>query len=529
MQENPERSSLKERYRSLLEKAGMEGKFQKNIFIILVLAAYISAVMCTMMPLHKVNPEYKCLNKFDFIDDTFGDYSKYKTDTKRYSVNFDEHCVRKFCKDWPGFQSEILTVLVADYESNVNHISEMDLMCDEDFFVTFTQCMFLGRIFGLIVHSFLSDKYGRMLALNVQLYLQLGCVIISYFMKLRYSAFVLAFISNSCMNLWNHTALMSTEMMSEKMYSLAGAMTTLAFSLSGLINLAIMYYFKNWNIILAYHFIIICYIIYMSRFYMIETPLFLLENFNFREFRKTIKKINSINNADKPHISSELIKELKDVHVLEKIENSQNIFAEIRNSDFQTSLYVLKRTVLVVKSIFDPYLNILRNSYNIFNVLKFSVMQTSLLFIYYGQLLFVEELPGDMFFNLLVIYMTEILIEFVASCVCQAFPKKFLLLVCSLASAIFSLIIIIFMHNHFIVTINVFLLTCFNTIAVVALNIYASETIDIKVKSVSISICSVIANTSFLISPYLIMFLGNIYVTFMILSVFMFFFLLLVK
>lgn len=504
------KETIKEKYRSIIDLAGMEGKFQQKVFIIFVLASYISGMTCTLMPLHKISPDYICGTNDVFAGKKYINGEIY-SDIDKYKLIDDDKCVNQYCQKE---NKHINNILIVDTESSINHITELDLFCDsENFFLIFTQVVFFGRMIGILIHSFISDKYGRAMSLYVQLCLQLGCIVLSYFFKYRYLAYILAFLSYTCMSLLNHACLMSTEMMGEKMYSLVAGFANFAFSLNGLINTGIIYYFRDWNFILLYHFGITVYILYMCRFYMTETPLFLLENGNYRQFRKTMKQINMINNGESNKTQSEtFLKALSEVQSMQKADNSA--------CDF--------RNKIQNKSLLEPYLNILHSWKYISDIIKFSAILSSVLIIYYGQLLYVEDLPGNIFFNLFVIYTTEIFIELVASYICQIFGdnKKLLLSICCLSSGIFSFSIILFYNFQVLVTINIFLLTCVNSIAYVAILVFMSESIDVNVKSVSISFCFIIAFLSILISPYLTMLFGNVYIVFGLLSILTFLYLL---
>jgi len=506
--------SNRKNFSDLILAAGKEGKYQLVILILLFSSNYICAMSCSMMALHKILPDYSCINK---KEENFNYVIKNE-------IIEDNKCIKKLCPE----ANDTYTRVQINYNSYKNHKTELKLICDDDFFFYFAQLLFVGRVLGMIIYSFISDKYGRKMSYYLQIYIQLICIIISLIFKNKYIAFLVNFLSNTIIYLFNHSNVISSEIMSERYYSIAGAFYANAFSFNGIISVIIMYFFRDWNIILYYHLVIVLTILIFSYLHLTETPLFLLDQNNIKEFRITIKKIFRYNHSDllldedKKIKFKNLLKNAKKFEKTTKIINSKN-FEDFQCIHSDVSTY--KKSIDYIRGIFGPYATLFNSKNNVILVIKFALTNTTYMFIYYGQLLYVESVPGNIYSTLIVIYLTEIIIQMFATSIINKFKKTDMIIYCSLFSAINCAMILIFNKNLEVVYVNIFFLTSFNSIGVIVLNVYMAECFHVSIKSIGISTASVVSNGMFLIFPYLLMIFGNPYLVYGSFSLLLYFFL----
>lgn len=497
--------SLKEKYEALLELAGTEGKFQKALFLIYVLASFVSCLTITIIPLQKDIPSHFCVDSREFDDPK---YDVYKLQQKHIKIINNEHCTRKFCKLKDEFDNELLSILVVDYSSITNFVSELDIFCEhEDYFTTITQYLFTGRLIGTLIFSYISDKYGRLSSISIQFYLLIFCHFSFLIIKNKYMFCILALISNSCLNIWNTLCIMTTEIMSPKLYSLANGFIGAAFSLTGVTNILIVYYFRNWNILLYIHLGIIFGILYFGRPYMIETPKYLLENRRYKELNEVIVKISNTNNSKEQH--AVLLQKLEEIKQKQDNETDEKKIARIE--DIGGILYY-------VNQVLGPYLIIFQSHENTLNILKTSLVYITIVFIYFGQLFYIEELPGNLYFNLSVIFIAEVISDSFGGILLQRFNRKQILIYLFIVIS-FLLFIVLISTNHVIILIAVCLIAFSVAITFIAFLVYMSELMDINVRSTSISIVTNCSSLFIIISPYVIkIFYNSAYLTFLFLS-----------
>ena len=103
------KDNIKDKFKELIEIAGTNGKFQKVLFCLLTVVAFVSCLSLLAVSLNKERPHFNCYDKQDFEDGK--DYEKYKTNPKRYKIIHNEDCVKDSCSKWEGFKSEIFSLI----------------------------------------------------------------------------------------------------------------------------------------------------------------------------------------------------------------------------------------------------------------------------------------------------------------------------------------------------------------------------------------------------------------------------------
>jgi len=501
--------SIENMIRYAIDLAGNEGKFQKIIFTILIIASFISSLTVTITPFHKELPNYFCFNLHEFQDDN--EYDIYKNNNN-YMIFYDEDCIIKHCSNNPNFVNERLTVLVAEYSKLENFVTELNIFCEIDsYFNVFSQYIFIGRLLGLIVFSYISDKYGRLQSFNIMVYSLFLCYLAYFFLKEKFLFFVIGMISNSCMFLWNLVCLKSTEMMSERLYNLANSLISTAFSLTGIINIIFMYLFSNWNDILLSQIFIIIILLYLTKIYMIETTSFLLIDKRYDKLAKTIEFISSKNNDRIKH--KQVLNELK------KIKHKLNINMKLKDDNLSIKeKNAVGSFIEIFRSALGPYLIIFNSFRSVLNIVQILIPYTTSIFIYYGQLFFIEEIPGSIYFNLMLVFTAEVIFELLSGQLLLMMEKKTILTLSFLLSTLGCFVVYMF-DNEFIKLAMLFLVTMCNSINFVAMSVFMSDNFEVSVKSTSSSLVSLLSNMYMMFSARIIYLFGSSYLAFGVFSI----------
>jgi MFS family permease len=504
-------NNIKGKFMELIEVAGNKGKYQKVQFLVLTVIAFVSCLSLVMVSLHKTKPHFDCFDKHEFEDGV--EYDIYKNN-KRYKIIHQEECVKEYCAKTPGFENEILTVLVLDSHSIVNLNTELDTECrTEEYFDAFTQQVFLGRLLGSLIFSYVSDRFGRWYTFTILLYGLLASQLIYLFYKNTFVILINGLCATICSQIWNLVCQMATESMDRKMYSLAGGVYGAAYAFTGIFNIIIIYFFSNWNYVVWVHLILTIGCVYFSFYYITETPIYLLENQRYEELKKVLIQISVINNKEDISRHKQLLAGI------DEITKETNV-TKLSSSDDKL---VKKEGFSVggmLKQIFGPYIALFGNYNNVMTILKTGFIYNSIIYIYYGQILYVEQLPGNADFNLFMAFIGELLANIAAGIILTLMDDRKKLLI-----IIFAIIAIVcygmlLLTDAVMILSGVFVSAIFITIAFVVFMLYFTEIVDVKVKSISLALMSNTSSVLIILSPYLIkLFLNSAYFMFSCLSV----------
>jgi MFS family permease len=490
---------IKEKYHELLELAGKSGKFQITLFVILTIVAFVSCLTLLAISLQKAKPEHSCFNRQEFEDGT--DYDIYKNN-KRYKVIHNEECVKEYCSKWEHFENEILTILVLDSHSLVNLNTELNMECKtEEYFDRYTQQVFMGRLVGSLFSSYISDRFGRWYSFNLLMYMLLASQLLYLFYK---SAFVVLFnglFATLCAPLWNLACMFATETMDRKLYSLAGGIYGAAYAGTGIFNIAIIYFFRNWNIILWIHLFLTIGCLYLGRIYITETPIYLLERKRYEELNQVLIKISVINNTDDMGKHKQLLTGIEEIQK----EINLNKMGDDKLASTAGGFSIMH----MFKSVFGPYIELFGNYNNVLTIIKTGLIYNSIIYTYYGQILYVEQLPGNTEFNLFMAFVGELISNIIAGVLMTMISdiKKLLIVVFAIISVICYGML--FFTDSVAILALVFVSAMFITIAFVVFMIYFTEIVDVKVKSTSLALMSNTSSIMIIMAPYLMKFFFN--------------------
>lgn len=542
---NPEEEKLKESYKKILIDIGMEGKYQKYLFVLFCMSAFLCCVLITSFALQKDIPDHYCLNKIEFEDDLENKYLEFKKNNKNYKIINDEKCIEQMCfkKEELGEGLEIhnkiilnhehtnnlpsTTVLVIDKKSIINFVTLLDVVCNmESFFGIMTQMLFLGRILGNFVFSYISDKYGRLICFKIQFYSLFICYLIYYFVRIDIIYIIVTLLVSGFVNIYNLVTAMSTEMMSQKMYSLLNGFLGASFTTTGLLCIIVFYYFKNFNIMIYIHFFITSFVIYaVYTDFLTETPIFLLDQGNYSHLNKVIKHIATINDTLKSANIESRLQELREYRNLHQIKSKTDEFftpthtpkkLSITNSQLSNN-----KPSSMMENLFGPYLIAFKSKETTIVFFKLLFIFLTMHFVFFGQVLNVEKMNGNIYFNSFIMYLAEIISEISGGYFLQTYGRRKMLIWCFGMSAFFCFILNIIERTgdfRILFTIFIFANSFFISMTFTVVYVYSAEIFDSKIKSTMNSLLINLSNIFLLVSPYLISKFASPFALFFILS-----------
>ena len=383
-------SLLKTEYETAIKEMGLNGKYQNIVFYIIAFSSFICGLMITAFPVEKEIPNYVCINRYEFED--FEEYSFYKNNPQ-FKIIESEECVEKFCK-------EPLQVLVADYGEMRNFITMLDTMCNVDKFSgEFTKRLFLGRILAIFFTSYISDNIGRKITIHILLVLLLMTNIGFFFFRNNSAFLTITFFANMSMQLFNINTVYSVEIMSDDIYSVLSGAMGLFHTICGVFGIVIMFLFQDFIVLLSIHLVLDVIIIYYAFVYLVETPKFCLYTKDYTQLKESITFIANINGT----YDTKILPIFKKIDAIcEKNQNTPD--TEESKGEFN----IVGKISYFISSVFSPYIKIFTRKKELFDLGFLFFPFATVFFVYYGQLMFIERLPGNAQVNSLLIYCSEL-------------------------------------------------------------------------------------------------------------------------
>jgi MFS family permease len=481
-----ESNNLNTRYKSLIQKIGLDGKYQKILFLITCLFGFMITSLMVSFPLQKEFPSIICsANKESELEEELLIMLR---NPKRYKMIKDSECVKFHCKG----EKDNSVLFIADYHSRTNFVTVLDLICKRDrYFELLNNVIFLGRIVGNFIHSYITDKYGRLNSLYIQFYLIFLGHIILLLIKNEWIYLIISPIMTSTLNFFSLSTAMSTETMSLEYYTVLMALVGACFSVGGITVVLVSAFYENWNIILLIYIFVGCVVGYLIYFYALETSMYLIDQQRYSELNKNLLKIADINGTLTEEIKNEL-------NELDKLFIQQNISVNKNTSNSLSE---------ILKSIFGPYSIIFVSKENTFKLLKLIMIFIAIYFVYLGQILNIEKVRGNIYFNNIIIYIGELIAELSATYIISLTTRRNLLIQCFAICTIFCFFVHfleILQILDFLKQIMIFIEAFGISIAFVVSFIYAAEILDPNIKSTVISLLITISNLFMMMSPYMI-------------------------
>jgi hypothetical protein len=506
---------LKHKYLSLLSDVGLEGKFQKIMFGLICSLSFICVLIVPMFPMHKDLPNHFCVS---FEESNMNQtYSKFRG--PQFSIIESESCIAKFCPDYSRINELVINnnqnksqILIVDKSSVRNLITELDILCDyQNFFEILNAALFLGRIAGNILFSYIADSYGRLQSATIQTYLIIFCYIISLFIKSQWITVFVVFILAATINVYLLINALSTEYMSQNYYTALNGLIGVFFSICGLYTVTIFYYFRNWNILLLIHLCISFFSLYLIKSYMVETPFFLLQQKRYKDLNTVIRKISQVNGTYESFEIDKKISSLEKEINKSELKQGKDFFEEKKISYIE----------MILQNMLGAYIISFKSSKTTKNFLKLVLIYLSMNFTYYGQILNIEKVSGNFFFNNLIVYIGEIIAELSSVFLMNKYKRVELIFGCFVISTVLSFLInILEVYSMFplVKTITILVNSYFISVVFVAVYTYAVEIFDPDVKNTMNCLLNVISNIFMIFSPLLLDLFTTPYATYGIVS-----------
>lgn len=523
-------NQLNQLYEDAIVASNLNGKYQKKLFFILAIVAFSCSMIITGFPSQKEIPRYVCINRLAFEENNSNnEYKEYKKNNEKYRIIYQDDCIARYCSKEENFQSAVFWVLIADYKSVRNFVTHLDLMCDlESFSGDFTRWIFMGRIVTTIFFSYISDTYGRRTSWLIVMILLALSNFLFLIINNKSLYLLIGFLSNMCMSNYNLTQVISVEVMNSDLYSIFNGAIAVLFAFCGIFTIFIMSFFKDWFLLVFIHLVIDITMIYFSYYYFYETPYFCLNKQKYDELNKVLENISKINETYDSLVKFKLekIENYKDSLgiVNRKIitntsPNSPNIGIlkdkqknSLKSNNNELSNFCLEdnygqeqtesKSSSILNDLFKPYINIFYKRKQLVNLLKLSIPFITINFVYFGQLMFLELIPGDPRTNSFLIFSSEILAPNLAAWLMLYMGRKNILnffylcsLICCLALA--------YVKNSFTASLLLFLNSFSIALNFVAAYVFAAEVFPTSIKTSANGLLILIGNFSLVIGDYL--------------------------
>jgi MFS family permease len=376
-----------------------------------------------------------------------------------------------------------------------NWASDLKIVCEtKKVFSLVGTIYFIASIAGYLAMSKFPDRYGRrtvFLCLNFFSLISLVQMVFLYnFAQILIAGFVLGL---SSINLALGSVIVN-ENIDGNYTALVIGLTMAMFPLGGMINTIFMYLFSDWR---YYHLLIIILVAinnYLGFRYLKESPKWLIANHKYEEFLETIVYISELNGTfqrtwafiEAKHFSMDINEKSKSLaknDTLSGITNFRHVAYEI------TDLFKFKSIRLLTLS--NLYLWIFSG------------------FSFYGILLNLEGLTGNIYIDSFVSYTAEFIAEIASGIVADRIGRKptifWSVVLSTLGCALFPLTdsLWISVPSLFIICIGV--ASVFNV-----LYIYSAEMYPTNIKSLAVGIFFIFNRLAAGTVPYILTFMKNV-------------------
>jgi len=243
-----------------------------------------------------------------------------------------------------------------------------------------------------------------------------------------------------------------------------------------------------------------------------ETQYYLLDQKKYSELYDTLVKISKLNGT---FDREEVLVNFKTVENMIKIEKINDTKDILISNDVKPNLSQ------IFSSILGPYIKTFNSYANILIIMKLFFMFITMYFIYFGQLLNVEKLNGNLYFNNLIIYFGELIADISASWFLSKLKRKQLIFMCFSLCTICSVFVHVLEISdlfYLLKTTFVFANSLFISILFMAVFIYSSEVLDPNVKNTIISILTNVSTIFLLFSPQIIELFSTPFILFSVIS-----------
>jgi OCT family organic cation transporter-like MFS transporter 4/5 len=459
-----------EKYEQYVDKAGKWGLYQQLISFLVICTSLYSPMILLVLPMMQKAPLFSYNNGTEIITD-------------RYTF-----CTQYYYKQ--PFQ-EIHDKIILNPGEIINWAYELKYLCNtKEIFSLVGTIFFIASICSNLTFSKFPDRYGRRTIFLFNNFLSLiallQLVYLTHLGQLVFCSFAMGVAS---LNLALSSIILN-EGVDHKYSGLVMGTANAMFPLGGIFHALIIYFLKDWRYYLYFTIIVCIGMNILGVLYLQESPKWLLANKNFENFKTTISKIAEINgnriefDDDEPVIRKELLSANKKVVV--------ELSPEDQYRKYVYSVWDLVR--------FPSLRWITLGNLYLWVITGFS---------FFGILLNLEGLTGNIFKDAFITYIAEFVAEVGSGIAASKFGRKYSTLVSFLLSAIGSLLFIYSKDSYFelvFLFIGVIgIASAFNL-----LYIYTPELLPTNTKSLAMSVFSTFNRAAGSIIPILLTFTTDI-------------------
>lgn len=464
-----------DKYEKLMDRAGRWGPYQKMISLIVILTSFSMPMILLTLPMMQKEPNFKYDNGTEMVE----------------VLDKEQFCSEVYYTE--PF-SKMYDRIIIEEGSIYNWAYQLKIVCNTRQILAMAGTVFfLASIAGNLTFSKFPDRYGRrrvFVFLNIISFISLiQLFFLHHISQLIFASFLMGLGS---LNLAVGSVIIN-EVIDEKYSGLIMGITNSMFPLGGVINTIFIYFFSDWR-----YFIVTNIIVYLAAnvsgfYYLKETPKWLYANQHYVEFRETIEFIARVNgNA-------------------------------LDGSNFDVG-YNRRKSSITIAGKDEEYR---KHIYEVTDLLKYESVRGLTLknlylwifsgFSFFGLLLNLEGLTGNIFVDAIVTYTAEFIAEVGSGAISHQIGRRKTILI-SLILASGGTFLFIFIKILPIEIISLFTAAIGVASAFNVLYIYANELFPTNIKSLSISVFSLVNRLAGGTIPIILTFTRNITLAICILS-----------
>lgn len=387
------------------------GKYQFQVSLIVVLTSFILPVVILIMPMMQRRPDFFYIT----------------TNGQKILVDKDQFCNKIY---YSMSFDEIYDKIEIDYTKIDNWAADLKFVCNtKNIFSLATSVYFIGSAASNYGLSKVPDNYGRrkiFIILNIVTSIALFQLCFLYhYAQIIISSFILGLAS---LNL-SIGSIILNETLDPSTSGLVMGIANAMFPLSGIINTLIIYFFSSWKIFYFFVCLVSLLACYLSIYYLKESPKWLLDNGKITSYIITMKYIILLNGHENEHKEMEFIFKNEYGQISD---SERDGYTECPSSDSEDeNKQKFSSNFNTLKTMNFTYEN--KSSYEIIDIFTYNSLRTISIitfylwvltgFSFFGLLLNLENLTGNIFVDSLVSYSGELLAEIISGYLANIYGK----------------------------------------------------------------------------------------------------------
>jgi MFS transporter, OCT family, solute carrier family 22 (organic cation transporter), member 4/5 len=388
------------------EAVGGFGKFQKIVTFLVLSVGSMALITSISFPFLTMQPNFLCREKSNIFDSFHTCHSEDLCNPEHFDYKKDP-------------------------KTSLNNISyEFDTYCERGFYVNLIGSgYFFGGIFGSVFLSSIPDRYGRATIYKILL-LTLFVLMLNLFLSVSVQHFaIINFLTGFSSYSMSMCTLILTEYLPRNYVGIIMSLHSATFPLSGIAVAIFFIYINNWRVLLGFCTVYTALMAYLVIVYFKESPRWLNAKNRVKESLDSLKEIAAINGNSKTfetfmEQNSNLIKSSDNVEEVKKTLNLFEIF-ELRSQK----------------------LNIMRLTYVWF----------ASGFCFYGLILNLEHLGGNIFLNSIVTFIGESFSEILSGFLADEFGRIIVLKVTGVIGGVSFILYEMIDESHWYRSVFIFL------------------------------------------------------------------------